>query len=267
MLIIALHAAAKCSTASIPVLLQTCRALTGKIFTFGPLSCDFNSMAGLFRLTALVLVPILSALYAYRGSLLSISVATVECTALKILLGSKVSFPTSNVYTASLDEYFSAQEKALVPSCIIRPQDSKDVATAIHALSLANKFGIGGVRFAIRGQGHTPWAGAANINGGITIDMRATKSISVNQGQTVTSVGSGAQWLDVYMTLDALGLSVSGGRVADVGVGGLTTGGMLKFSVEDNRFNPVNILWLFPYMYILSYLPRSVSPYAVYLTW
>ena len=224
-------------------------------------------MASIPKLTALVLIPILSTLYAYRNTLLNINSATVQCTALKVLLGGKVSFPTSDIYTASLDEYFSAQEKALVPSCIIRPQDSKDVATAIHALSVANKIGIGGVRFAIRGQGHTPWAGAANINGGVTIDMRAMKNISVNHDHSVTSIGSGAQWLDVYITLDALGLSVPGGRVADVGVGGLITGGMWKFS-KDSPFLPIgyygcSLSYLYAHIILHAYNPLAY----IYLIW
>ena len=59
--------------------------------------------------------------------------------------------------------------------------------------------------------------------------------IFVNQGQTITSTGNGAPWLDMCMTLDALGLSVSGAWVADVGIRGLTIEGMLEFLVEDNR--------------------------------
>jgi hypothetical protein len=35
----------------------------------------------------------------------------------------------------------------------------------------------------------------------------------------------GARWEDVYLKLDAMNLAVSGGRVNDVGVGGLTLGG------------------------------------------
>jgi FAD binding domain len=42
-------------------------------------------------------------------------------------------------------------------------------------------------------------------------------------------VGAGARWFDVYRTLEAEGLMVLGGRVADVGVGGLTLGGGISF--------------------------------------
>ena len=79
--------------------------------------------------------------------------------------------------------------------------------------------------FAIRSGGHTPWAGAATIVNGVQIDLAAIKQVTVSSNQQVTSVGPGARWLDVYSTLDPLGLSVPGGRVATVGVGGLITGG------------------------------------------
>jgi hypothetical protein len=44
-----------------------------------------------------------------------------------------------------------------------------------------------------------------------------------------TSVGTGNKWLDVYSVLEPKGLSVVGGRVADIGVGGLTLGGGISF--------------------------------------
>ena len=69
------------------------------------------------------------------------------------------------------------------------------------------------------------WAGAANIEGGITIDLSAINQVNVSKNHAVTSVGGGARWQDIYLKLDAMGLAVSGGRVAEVGVGGLITGG------------------------------------------
>jgi FAD/FMN-containing dehydrogenase len=71
------------------------------------------------------------------------------------------------------------------------------------------------------------WAGAANIQDSVTIDMSALDSVSVNEAGTLTTVGPGARWGDVYLVLDALNLAVSGGRVNTVGVGGLLLGGKL----------------------------------------
>ncbi|KAF7884129.1 uncharacterized protein EAF01_011552 [Botrytis porri] len=82
-----------------------------------------------------------------------------------------------------------------------------------------------GVRFAIRGGGHSLNAGAANIESEVTINLRALNKVAVNRKQTLVSIGGGARWGEVYSVVDA----TSGGRVADVGVGGLTTGGGISF--------------------------------------
>jgi FAD/FMN-containing dehydrogenase len=77
----------------------------------------------------------------------------------------------------------------------------------------------------VRGGGHTLNAGAANIDSGVTINLRSMNQVTVNKERSLVSVGGGAKWAEVYPVVDALKLATSGGRVADVGVGGLTTGG------------------------------------------
>ena len=79
--------------------------------------------------------------------------------------------------------------------------------------------------FAVRGGGHMSWAGAANIQDGVTIDLSAINQVNISADASITSIGGGARWEDVYLKLDAMGLAVAGGRVAQVGVGGLLTGG------------------------------------------
>ena len=72
------------------------------------------------------------------------------------------------------------------------------------------------------------WAGAANIQDGVTIDLSEITQVEVSHDTTVTSVGGGARWEDVYYKLDTMGLAVVGGRVHDVGVAGLTLGGQIS---------------------------------------
>ena len=74
-----------------------------------------------------------------------------------------------------------------------------------------------------------PAAGFANINGGVTIDMTALRSVTVNKDHSMASVGAGVSWLDVYTYLETLGISVAGGRNGLVGVGGLTLGGGISY--------------------------------------
>lgn len=69
------------------------------------------------------------------------------------------------------------------------------------------------------------WAGAANIQDGVTIDLSQMNSVDVYDDREITGVGPGARWSDVYTMLSPKNLSVVGGRVSDVGVAGLTLGG------------------------------------------
>ena len=128
------------------------------------------------------------------------------------------------MYNATQESYWSLQEASLSPACILIPETSQDIAEAVSIIS-----GIEGCHFAIKGQSHAPAAGFANINAGVTIDMTGLKSVTVNHDKTVASVGAGASWLDVYLYLDALSLSVAGGRNGAVGVGGLTLGGGISY--------------------------------------
>ncbi|KAF3400409.1 Bifunctional solanapyrone synthase, partial [Talaromyces pinophilus] len=151
-----------------------------------------------------------------------------QCFALTALLGQqKVAFPDNPAYTSALSSYFSQQEAAVQPACIVLPQTTSDVSAAVVALQKSE----GGQRslFAVRSGGHTAWAGAANIENGVVIDLRNLNSVELSANQSTVSVGVGASWDMVYALLDPLGLSVNGGRAAGVGVGGLSLGGGISY--------------------------------------
>ena len=97
--------------------------------------------------------------------------------------------------------------------------------TTVKTSTLLSTLGYQNGTFVIRGGGHTPWAGSANVNGGVTIDLRFIDTVTVNQNKTIASVGGGAVWSDVYREMDSLGFAVVGGRGSTIGMGGLLTGG------------------------------------------
>ena len=142
-----------------------------------------------------------------------------------------MSYPLGVAYKNSLASYWTSQEAALTPQCVVEPQSTKDVSTVVLVLSLLSRVTnfSSECQFAVRGAGHTPWPGAANIQGGVTIDLAGLNAVDVSPNQSVTGVGAGNRWVQVYTKLDALGLAVPGGRVADIGVGGLTTGGEMPY--------------------------------------
>ncbi|KAL4988714.1 hypothetical protein BDW68DRAFT_176682 [Aspergillus falconensis] len=158
----------------------------------------------------------------------------VCCLALSSLLGPKVSFPHTEPYTTSVHSYFSQQNAALRPLCVVSPADTGEVATAIASIAqtstLLNIADKSQCHFAVRSGGHTSLVGgASNIQNGITIDLSALNTIRLRDDRTTLSVGVGATWGEVYAYLDPLNLSVTGGRAAQVGVGGLTLGGGISY--------------------------------------
>lgn len=106
------------------------------------------------------------------------------------------------------------------PKCIFSPDRTEDVALAVKNLVKYD------CQFAVRGGGHTPQGNSgANIDGGVTIDLSKMKKVELLRDNSTVAIGPGARWIDVYKYLDPLGYAVPGGRVSDVGVAGLTTGG------------------------------------------
>lgn len=84
-------------------------------------------------------------------------------------------------------------------------------------------------QFAVKSGGHAPFFGASNIDGGIAFDLLNLNQVEVSPDQTVTAVGAGNLWVDVYSILEKSNLTVIGGREAGIGAGGLTLGGGISF--------------------------------------
>lgn len=110
------------------------------------------------------------------------------------------------------------------PACVVNAASTQDVSTSVKTLSTLNLANNYQCKFAIRSGGHS-FDGGSTLEGGIQIDLRAMKSISVSTDRKTTSIQPGAKWEDVYFKLDAMNLAVPGGRDAGVGVGGLSLGG------------------------------------------
>ncbi|KAK5113388.1 hypothetical protein LTR62_003488 [Meristemomyces frigidus] len=151
------------------------------------------------------------------------------CNALSFVFGNKISYPNTTVYDTSLASYWSLQEAEVHPSCVFKPTTTTDVSLAVFLLHVGGDLFPGHCDFAVRSGGHTPWAGAANIANGITIDMQNFKQVAVASDRQTVQIGTGNRWVNVYSVLDAMNLATSGGRVGIVGVGGLTTGGGISF--------------------------------------
>ncbi|KAM0812559.1 hypothetical protein AB5N19_12550 [Seiridium cardinale] len=166
----------------------------------------------------------------------------VYCGIIGAALPGRISYPNSTIYDASLASYYSGQESDLKPGCIFTPTTTLEVSTFVKLVTSDQECSKP-PQFAIRGGGHMIWSGAANIEGGITVDMRSMNSLVLSDDKTVASLGTGGIWSEIYTELVPLNLTVMGGRVAGIGVGGLALGGGISYLsrrhgwVCDNIYN------------------------------
>jgi len=130
-----------------------------------------------------------------------------------------VSLPGSPTFIQEQYSYWSNQQAETVPLCRVTPLNAAEVAATLLVTSFFQ------CPFAVKSGGHAAFVGASNIQGGITIDLLNLSQVQVSADKTLTKVGAGNRWFDVYSKLDTQQLSVIGGRVAGIGVGGLTLGG------------------------------------------
>lgn len=123
------------------------------------------------------------------------------------------------------DGYLSGLESDLKPRLILQPASVAEVVTFVNVI----KPFVGQVPCAIRGAGQQPLPGCANVDDGITLDLALLNSITLTDDKSVVQIGAGARWGAVYEKLDPLGLSVTGSRSAQGGVGGLALAGSSLF--------------------------------------
>lgn len=157
--------------------------------------------------------------------------ATTICALIDSRLPGRIIYPSSSVYNSSLSSYYSGQERELKPGCIFTPIHTAEVSRFVKLINANGNNGNSTPQFAIRGGGHTLFSGAANINGGITVDMRSMNSLALNEDHKVASIGGGAVWSDIYPQIVPYNLTVMGGRISGIAIGGFSTGG--KYSNAD----------------------------------
>ncbi|MGO9793284.1 MAG: FAD-dependent oxidoreductase [Solirubrobacteraceae bacterium] len=104
------------------------------------------------------------------------------------------------------------------PFAVARPLSAADVQAAVR-WAVANS-----VPMRARGGGHS-YAGYSTLSGGVVLDLRQLKAISVNRATGTATVGAGVQLIDLYAALAAYGATVPAGSCPSVGVAGHALGG------------------------------------------
>ncbi|KAH9898792.1 hypothetical protein F4778DRAFT_771795 [Xylariomycetidae sp. FL2044] len=137
-------------------------------------------------------------------------------------LGNRLLLPTDTGYEPQIETWYALNAR-LRPNCLVLPQNSQEVSTALTALVNAND-GAGDWHIAIRSGGHH-MTGTNNIINGVTIDLSHMNSSTYDEQANLAKIEPGGRWWRVYADLEKYGVTVTGGRDGDVGVGGFLLGG------------------------------------------
>ncbi|KAI9714221.1 MAG: hypothetical protein M1812_006442 [Candelaria pacifica] len=146
------------------------------------------------------------------------------CALLTQNSSSAVFYPTSSQYSSTNNLYWASQAR-LTPTCVFRPPSAEDAADAVSELAARS------CQFAVKGGGYTAWAGAANIEDGVTIDLGNISNIQLDKDRMVAFISAGAFWSDVFKFLASQDVAIAAGMSASSGVGGLILGGELSLTV------------------------------------
>lgn len=101
----------------------------------------------------------------------------------------------STAYNESTATYWAQQQNLLEPACVFQPVDATQVAFMVTACRKRN------CPFAVKSGGHGAFAGASNIQGGITLTLGNLNEISISDDNGSVTIGTGSTWGAVYEKL------------------------------------------------------------------
>lgn len=129
----------------------------------------------------------------------------------------------STEYASEQSDYWSTGCSNLKPSCILYPKSAEEVATILRSIHDNNE------TFVVKSGGHNPNKHFASIDGGPLISTRKLNEVIYDAASSTVRVGPGNDWENVHEALKDTGVTVVGGRIGGVGVGGYVLGGGLSF--------------------------------------
>ncbi|KAJ4321400.1 hypothetical protein N0V94_002937 [Neodidymelliopsis sp. IMI 364377] len=148
----------------------------------------------------------------------------LKCNSLKLIFGdSNVESQSETAFSSFVGSYWSGQQREITPRCVFKPAKALDVSTSILISRLTQ------CPFAAKSGGHSAVPGGSNVEGGITISFEKLSKIALSADKKTVSFQPGHTWYDIYTALEKDNVTVIGGRVASVGVGGLTLGGGISY--------------------------------------
>jgi FAD/FMN-containing dehydrogenase len=119
---------------------------------------------------------------------------------------------------AAAAHVYNQRFDGIVPTAVARPIDTADVAAAVRWARARD------VPLRARSGGHS-YAGYSTVERGVVLDLRVIDHIRVDPGGRTVTIGAGAQLIDVYAALAAVGATIPAGSCPSVGVAGHALGG------------------------------------------
>jgi FAD/FMN-containing dehydrogenase len=119
---------------------------------------------------------------------------------------------------AAAAHVYNERFDGVLPNLVVRPTDAADVRTAVN-------WGVAhGIPLRARSGGHS-YAGYSTLSGGMVVDLRHLRGISVDTRNRTATIGAGSQLIDVYAALAARGVTIPAGSCPSVGIAGHAIGG------------------------------------------
>ncbi|KAI1118681.1 FAD-binding domain-containing protein [Nemania sp. NC0429] len=137
-------------------------------------------------------------------------------------LGDRLISPDDVAYDGEVNSWWAKNSRQRA-DCFILPRTPDEVATTLKTLISIGNCGHQ-LEIAVRSGGHSA-TGSSSTTRGVTIDLSHLNSTHYNPKTNIASIGPGGRWQDVYADLIKHGITVTGGRDGDVGVGGFLLGG------------------------------------------
>ncbi|KAK6508950.1 hypothetical protein TWF481_003718 [Arthrobotrys musiformis] len=149
---------------------------------------------------------------------------TKACQEISKALPSRVSFPLSISYYQEASEYWSTVLRDIKPACIVFPESALDVSAAVKILN-----NYPDVKFTAKSGGHDPNPGHSTVQDGVLISMSKISGTTYDRARNVAIVKPGGEWNEVIATLYKEGVTIVGGRLGIVGIGGFLLQGGISF--------------------------------------
>jgi hypothetical protein len=147
-----------------------------------------------------------------------------QCEALQFSYGKDaVDLNGDAEYNNFTGSFWSELQAEVSPYCIFYPSSPSEVSVLVLLSRLTR------CPFAVKSGGHAAFSGASSVEGGIAVSLKNLDHITLSEDQRTAFIGPGNTWSRIYTELEQYDLAAIGGRVAPIGVGGLTTGGGISF--------------------------------------